>query len=180
MTGEPHVQLSWTAGPVKTKYLRITSQNIIVLSIAQVELHAARLPKSWGNRTAAFSHFFGEMAKQQYRVANHEVNYRKVDWYTQFKTVRCGRASAQPRCPCVILSQLPLHRCRHCPYGLPFRARRPAWSDSSCCSHGGSRSFPSVELRTCRAQNVPIPSMAEYTFVKVNSRGQVITGPDLL
>jgi len=57
--------------------------------VSQVELHAARLPKSWGNRTAAFSHFFGEMAKQQYRVANHEINFRKVDWYTQFKTVRC-------------------------------------------------------------------------------------------
>ena len=52
-----------------------------------MELHADRLPRSWGNRTAAFSHFFSEMEKQQYRVANQEVNFRKVDWYKQFKTV---------------------------------------------------------------------------------------------
>ena len=57
------------------------------MAAAQVELHADRLPKSWGNKTAAFSHFFSQMGRQQYRVANHEINFRKVDWYQQFKTV---------------------------------------------------------------------------------------------
>ena len=54
----------------------------------QVELHADRLPKAWGNRTAAFQHFFGQMERQQYRVANSEINYQKVGWYQEFKTVR--------------------------------------------------------------------------------------------
>ena len=38
----------------------------------------------------------------------------------------------------------------------------------------------SSDPRMCRTQPVPIPSMAEYTFIKVNSRGQTITGPELL
>ncbi len=64
-----------------------------------MELHADRLPKAWGNRTAAFTHFFGQMEKQQYRVANTEINYQKVGWYQQYKTV-CHAANELSLCPC--------------------------------------------------------------------------------
>jgi len=134
--------------------------NLICLSVPQVELHAARLPKSWGNRTAAFSHFFGEMAKQQYRVANHEINFRKVDWYTQFKTVRCSYAppsqdasvSSMSRSPAP-LQTLPL---------MPAMQSTPSADSSPChrpncsyCSHG-RRTFPALSFaysvrRMCRS-----------------------------
>ena len=172
-----------------------------------MELHADRLPRSWGNRTAAFSHFFGEMAKQQYRVANHEVNFRKVDWYQQFKTVRC------PQFISFVWRFLPRETNRHCSRQSrqDINYVRSSTRDTTpdivverqpCCSalHLVANGLEQILMRHVycrplgclvtaswhrrrmfvRAQPVPIPSMAEYTFVKVNSRGQVITGPDLL